>query len=136
MRSLCLATAAVKSAHILLQAPQHTVERPTGQGSAFRSSQGRHQLQLFAGRDDQLTTSLRSPPAQIMAGYDTNLAAEFHALSVLYRLGAEATLTLGNKKSVDIVVVRSAGDTITVDVKGIAGTQPQLHLALLKHPNG
>jgi hypothetical protein len=71
-----------------------------------------------------------------MAGYDTNLAAEFHALSVLYRLGAEATLTLGNKKSVDIVVVRSAGDTITVDVKGIAGTQPQLHLALLKHPNG
>jgi hypothetical protein len=57
-----------------------------------------------------------------MAGYDTNLAAEFHALSVLYRLGAEATLTLGNKKSVDTVVVRSAGDTITVDVKGIAGT--------------
>jgi hypothetical protein len=43
-------------------------------------------------------------------------------LSVLHRLGADATLTLGNKKSVDIVVVRGAGDTITVDVKGLAGT--------------
>jgi hypothetical protein len=37
-------------------------------------------------------------------------------------LGAEATLTLGNNKSVDIVVVPSAGNTVTVDVKGIAGT--------------
>ena len=56
-----------------------------------------------------------------MPRYDTNLAAEFYTLSVLYRLGAAATLTLGNKKSVDIVVVRSAGDTVTIDVKGIAG---------------
>jgi hypothetical protein len=56
-----------------------------------------------------------------MSGYDTNLAAEFYTLSALYRLGAEATLTLGNKKSVDIIAVRSAGDTVTVDVKGIAG---------------
>ena len=55
-----------------------------------------------------------------MARYDTNLAAEFYTLSVLYRLGAAATLTLGNKKSVDIVVVRSAGDTLTIDVSGIA----------------
>jgi hypothetical protein len=56
-----------------------------------------------------------------MAAYDTNLAAEFYALSMLHRLGAAATLTLGNKKSVDIVIVHSAGDTVTVDVKGIAG---------------
>jgi hypothetical protein len=53
--------------------------------------------------------------------YNTNLAAEFYVLSVLHRLGAEANLTLGNKKSVDIVVVRGAGDTITIDVKGLAG---------------
>ena len=39
-------------------------QRPTGQGSAFRSSQEPHQLRLFAGRDDQLTTRLRSPAAQ------------------------------------------------------------------------
>jgi hypothetical protein len=57
-----------------------------------------------------------------MAAYNTNLAGEFHVLSMLYRLGANATLTLGNKKSVDIVVVRFAGDSITIDVKAIAGT--------------
>ncbi|MGH9201566.1 MAG: hypothetical protein ACRD2A_10065 [Vicinamibacterales bacterium] len=53
--------------------------------------------------------------------YETNLASEFYVLCVLHRLGANATLTLGNKKSVDIVVVRRAGDAITVDVKGVAG---------------
>ena len=57
----------------------------------------------------------------VMETYNTNLAAEFHVLSVLHRLGVEANLTLGNKKSVDIVVVRGAGDTITIDVKGLAG---------------
>ena len=33
--------------------------------------------------------------------YNTNLAAEFYVLSALHRLGAEATLTLGNKKAVE-----------------------------------
>ena len=31
-----------------------------------------------------------------------------------------ANLTLGNKKGVDIVVVRQAGDAVTVEVKGVA----------------
>ena len=53
-----------------------------------------------------------------MTRYNTNLAAEFYVLSCLYRLGYDANLTLGNKKSVDIVVVREAGDAVTVDVKG------------------
>jgi hypothetical protein len=57
-----------------------------------------------------------------MNGYDTNLAAEFYVLSVLHRLGMSATLTLGNKKAVDIVVTRDVADTLTVDVKGLAGT--------------
>lgn len=55
------------------------------------------------------------------SNYNTNLAGEFFVLSVLHRFGTNAHLTLGNKKSVDIVVVRSAGDTITIDVKAIAG---------------
>lgn len=55
------------------------------------------------------------------SGYNTNLAAEFYVLSMLHRLGADANLTLGNKKSVDIAVIRGAGDAITVDVKGLAG---------------
>jgi hypothetical protein len=54
-------------------------------------------------------------------GYNTNLAAEFHVLSMMHRLGVEANLTLGNKKSVDIASVRGAGDAITIDVKGLAG---------------
>jgi hypothetical protein len=55
-------------------------------------------------------------------GYNTNLASEFYVLSVLHRLGADAVLTLGNKKSVDLAVVGAAGDSITVDVKGLAGS--------------
>jgi hypothetical protein len=50
-----------------------------------------------------------------MSTYNTNLAAEFYVLSVLHRLGMSATLTLGNKKSVDIVVARDAGDAVTID---------------------
>lgn len=56
-----------------------------------------------------------------MTTYNTNLAAEFYALSMLHRLGCDASLTLGNKKSVDIVLVREAGDVVTIDVKGLAG---------------
>lgn len=57
-----------------------------------------------------------------MTSYNTNLASEFYVLSMLHRLGLDASLTLGNKKSVDIVVVRDTGDAITIDVKGLAGT--------------
>ncbi len=54
--------------------------------------------------------------------YNTNLAAEFFVLSMLNRLGFDASLTLGNKKAVDILVVRDSGDVVTVDVKGLAGS--------------
>ncbi|MBA7537647.1 hypothetical protein ES705_29916 [subsurface metagenome] len=57
-----------------------------------------------------------------MTIYNTNLASEFYVLSMLHRLDCNASLTLGNKKSVDIVVVRESGEVITVDVKGLAGT--------------
>jgi len=56
-----------------------------------------------------------------MSGYNTNLAAEFHVLSVLHRLGAEACLTLGNKKGVDIFLIRHTGASVMVEVKGVAG---------------
>lgn len=52
--------------------------------------------------------------------YNTNLAAEFYVLACLHRRGITANLTLGNKKSVDVVVVRDAGDAVTVEVKGVA----------------
>jgi hypothetical protein len=56
-----------------------------------------------------------------MSAYNSNLAGEFYVLSMLHRLGANATLTLGNKKSVDIAVIRAAGEAVTVDVKALAG---------------
>ncbi len=56
-----------------------------------------------------------------MTTYNTNMAAEFYVLSMLHRLGADASLTLGNKKAVDILVVRDAGKALTIDVKGVAG---------------
>lgn len=56
-----------------------------------------------------------------MSRYETGMAAEFYVLSMLHRLGIPANLTLGNQKSVDIVVTRGAGDVVTIDVKGIKG---------------
>lgn len=63
-----------------------------------------------------------TPPIVAMQrGYNTNLASEFYVLSMLYRLGFDANLTLGNKKSVDIAVVLGPGRAITIDVKAVAG---------------
>jgi hypothetical protein len=55
----------------------------------------------------------------VQSGYNTNLAAEFHVLSVLHRLGLSASLTLANRKAIDIVV-ESRGRLFTIDVKGMA----------------
>jgi len=51
--------------------------------------------------------------------YNTNLAAEYYVLSILYRKGVEAYLTIGNKKSVDIIVKSKDGKIVTIDVKGL-----------------
>ena len=53
--------------------------------------------------------------------YNTNLASEYLVLSQLHRLGIDAYLTLGNKKSVDILI-ETQKRTISLDVKGIAGS--------------
>ena len=77
-----------------------------------------------------------------MVAYNTNLASEYYVLSCLHRLGVTANLTLGNKKAVDIVVVREAGGAVAVEVKGVAGkhdwpadnlttTQPDRHHVVL-----
>lgn len=56
-----------------------------------------------------------------MTKYNTNMASEFYVLSMLHRLEVDAALTLGNKKAVDIIVANENGETITIDVKGLAG---------------
>jgi hypothetical protein len=55
-----------------------------------------------------------------MTRYNTNLASEFYVLSMLYRLGLDAALTLGNKKAVDIMVTNEDRTIATIDVKGVA----------------
>lgn len=50
------------------------------------------------------------------------LAAKFHVLSVLHRLGAEATLTYAQPDNVDIAAVRQSGQAFTIDVKTLRGT--------------
>ncbi|MFL6247602.1 MAG: hypothetical protein ACJ74H_16375 [Thermoanaerobaculia bacterium] len=50
------------------------------------------------------------------------LAAKFHVLSVLHRLGAEATLTYAQPDNVDIAAVRQSGEAFTIDVKTLRGT--------------
>ena len=52
---------------------------------------------------------------------NTNLASEYYVLSMLYRVGANAYLTLGNKKSVDIIVDKN-NRILSIDVKGLKGT--------------
>jgi hypothetical protein len=72
-----------------------------------------------------------------MTTYNTNLAAEFYVLSMLHRLGADAALTLGNKKAVDIIVANRNGTTSTIDVKGLEKRYdwPADNIRLLRKPN-
>lgn len=61
--------------------------------------------------------SVRGP---MQPKWQTNIASEFHILSLLTRLGFDATLSLGNRKQVDITVVLAEGRALTVDVKAVA----------------
>jgi len=51
-----------------------------------------------------------------------DLAAKFHVLSVLHRLGVEANLALGQPDNVDITVLGKAAQAVTIDVKTVDGT--------------
>lgn len=53
--------------------------------------------------------------------FNTGMAAEFFVLSQLFRMGLEAYLSQGNKKSIDIRVVHNANKSISIDVKAVRG---------------
>lgn len=55
------------------------------------------------------------------SGYQTGIASEYLVLSMLYRLGAKAYLTLGNEKSVDIRITKNDESWISIDVKSVRG---------------
>ncbi len=61
-------------------------------------------------------------PAWMLRNKHLELAAQFHVLSVLHRLGVEANLALAQPDSVDITVLGKAGQAITIDVKTVKGT--------------
>lgn len=49
------------------------------------------------------------------------LAAKFFVLSALHRLGADATMALGEREDVDIAIINEAGKATTLDVKTLTG---------------
>lgn len=65
----------------------------------------------------------KSPlPGWVTLGRHLELSARFHVLSVLHRLGAEASLTNAYRENVDITVVHAPGRALTIDVKTLIGT--------------
>ncbi|NLP59461.1 hypothetical protein [Lutibacter sp. B1] len=53
--------------------------------------------------------------------FNTGIASEYLILSKLYRLDLEAYISQGNKKSVDIRVIKENGETLSIDVKSVRG---------------
>jgi hypothetical protein len=61
-------------------------------------------------------------PEWVTAGRHLELSARFHVLSILHRLGAEASLTNTYRENVDITVVQAPGRALTIEVKTIVGS--------------
>ncbi len=61
-------------------------------------------------------------PAWVALGRHLELSARFFVLSVLHRLGAEASLTNPTPDSIDITVVQAPGRALTIDVQTLVGT--------------
>jgi len=53
--------------------------------------------------------------------HNTGIAAEYFVLSQLYRQEIEAYITLGNKKSIDIRIIKGDKSSISLDVKSVRG---------------
>jgi hypothetical protein len=53
--------------------------------------------------------------------FNTGIASEYLILSKFYRMELEAYMSQGNKKSVDIRVIKKDGQPISVDVKAVRG---------------
>ena len=53
--------------------------------------------------------------------HDSGMAGEFYVMEALYRLGHQPALTLGNAKTVDILVHLQSGKTVRISVKTVRG---------------
>jgi len=54
-------------------------------------------------------------------GHSTGMAGEFHVMEILFRLGHEPALTLGNAKSIDILTRSPMDNQYEVSVKAMRG---------------
>ncbi|MEA2336423.1 MAG: hypothetical protein QOE82_430 [Thermoanaerobaculia bacterium] len=70
---------------------------------------------------DPISVRASKGPRRIRHAKHLELASKFYVLSVLHRLGADATLTFSQSDNVDITVVLESGHALTVDVKTISG---------------
>jgi hypothetical protein len=62
-------------------------------------------------------------PAWMAQAKHLDLAAKFFVLSVLHRLGLEATFTFSQNDNVDITIVQESGRALTIDVKTWTGSR-------------
>jgi hypothetical protein len=62
-------------------------------------------------------------PAWIAQSKHLDLAAKFYVMSVLHRMGVEATVTFAQSDNVDVTVIQESGRVLTVDVKTLSGTK-------------
>jgi hypothetical protein len=62
-------------------------------------------------------------PEWIAQAKHLDFAARFFVLSVLHRLGLEATFTFSQNDNVDITIVQESGRALTIDVKTLSGAK-------------
>lgn len=62
-------------------------------------------------------------PAWMAQAKHLDMAARFFVLSVLHRLGLDATLTFSQNDNVDITIVQESGRALTVDVRIVTGAK-------------
>jgi hypothetical protein len=60
-------------------------------------------------------------PRRIRRAKHLELASKFYVLSVLHRLGADATFTFSQTDNVDLTIVLESGSALTVDIKTLTG---------------
>lgn len=70
---------------------------------------------------DPIAVGPSKGPRRIKHAKHLQLASKFYVLSVLHRLGADATMTFSQSDNVDITVVLESGHALTVDVKSLTG---------------
>lgn len=61
-------------------------------------------------------------PRRLKRQRQLELASKFYVLSVLHRLGVDATITFNPSRDVDLMIVDQSGRTLTVQIKTLTGS--------------